>query len=216
MRYVAIAVIVVVLFLIWRITSVVRGARRRDARILAELAPLQDRLERKVALASDDVDSLARRPHLRGMLHQLLTAYGKADAFPGEFNTRLHHAETLLAYWMTHPNELQDPPETMERVDTISRRLGARDGEFLVFRYLMPPGHWAGGDWLLGLAGPFFEGDVPYADSAATAFAVATDKDGAVSPDAIVDRFIDIFEKKAGGWGGTATPESARSGQESR
>ena len=196
MRYLVNALVVVALRGVWRIASVVRGARRRDERILAELAPLRERLESKAAPAPEDVRGLARRPHLRGMLHQMLTAYGAADAFPAEFATRLHHAETLLAYWMTHPNELQDPPEALELVDTVTRRLGDRDGEFLVFRYRMPQGHWAGGDWLLGLAGPFFPDDVPYADSAATAFAVAADKDGTVSPETIVDRFIGRFEKK--------------------
>src|SRR5688572_18950225 len=138
-------------FAIWVLTSVSRGARRRDRRILDVLEPLGRKLQRKEPVDVAEIRALAEMPHVRGMLHALLEHYAMRSAFPEGFNSRQHHAESMLVYWMMHPNELQDPPARLEPVESVPRRIGGRDAEFLVFRYQMAPGHWAGTDWLLGL-----------------------------------------------------------------
>jgi hypothetical protein len=210
MRYIAYAglalLFLMVAFVVWRITSVARGARRRDQRILQRLEPVGRRLEQNAPLDADEIRRLAARPEARGMLHELLRQFGQAGAFPEEQKTRQAHAEAMLAYWMMHPNELQDAPAAIELVEAVSRKVGQRDGELFVFRYRMPDGHWAGSDWLLGVAGPFFPGDVPYSDtSVATAWALASDKDGTVAPGVLVDRFIQLAERTAGGRAGSKT-----------
>jgi hypothetical protein len=207
MRYVLYAglalLLLMVAVVVWRITSVARGARQRDRRILDLLEPVGRRLEQKAPLDADEIRTLAARPEARGMLYQLLQHFGQAAAFPEERKTRQAYAEAMLVYWMMHPNELQDPPASIELVEVVSRTLGQHEGEFLVFRYRMPDGHWAGGDWLLGVAGPFFPDDVPYSDkSVATAYSLASDKAGAVAPGVIVDRFIQLVEQTTGGWPG--------------
>jgi hypothetical protein len=59
----------------------------------------------------------------------------------------------------------------------------------------MPPGHWAGPDWLLGLAGPFSANDVPYS-GVASAFSRASDKFGTVEPGGLVDWFVEMVTSK--------------------
>jgi hypothetical protein len=199
MRYVIAAILLIAAFVVWRILSVARGARLRDERILKELQPLAGQLSRKEAPGPDAVRALAAKPHLRTVLYRLLEGAGFPDLFPAELKTRRHHAESLLAYWMMHPNELQDPPESLDLEDTVVKTIGTREAEFFVFRYRMPPGHWAGTEWLLGVAGPFFKEDQPYSDVVASGFSLASDRHGHIEPGVIVHRFIQMFEKR-GGW----------------
>jgi hypothetical protein len=194
LRYLAYAGIVALLLLAvlaWLMSSFARGRRRRDRRILELLAPVGRRLERSEPVDPAEVRALAAMPLARGMLYQLLKHFGRVADFPEELMTRRHHAESMLVYWMMHPNELDDPPAEIELAETISRPVGDREGEFLVFRYRMPEGHWASSDWLLGVAGPFFPNDIPYADDEAGAYTVCTDKAAAVTPDEIVERFAE-------------------------
>ena len=197
MRYLAyagIAAVLLIAVLAWLASSVARGARRRDRRILDLVAPVGRRLERNEPLDEGEVRALAALPQARGMLYQLLRHFGRVADFPEEFKTRRHHAESMLVYWMMHPNELRDPPAEIELVETIRRPVGEREGEYLVFRYRMPEGHWASTDWLLGVAGPFFSGDVPYADDTAGAYTLCTDTAATATPSEIVDRFAERYE----------------------
>lgn len=205
--YAGLAAVLLVAVLAWLASSVARGAKRRDRRILELVAPVGRRLERNEPLDGAEVRALAALPQARGMLYQLLRHFGRVADFPEEFKTRRHHAESMLVYWMMHPNELRDPPAEIDLVETIGRRIGDRDGDFLVFRYRMPEGHWASTDWILGVTGPFFAGDVPYGDDAAGAYTVFSDQAGTVTPDVLVDRFVRQYERRDGrGTGETRIP----------
>ena len=188
MTTLAVIVGAILLFFVWRVTSVGRGARKRDERILKELDGIGAKLERGEA-DHEAVRRLAARPHLRGHLRMALAALGQAELFPRELDTREREAEWVLAYWLMHPNELQDPPEAMELVEIITRPFNGRDVDFFTFRYRMPPGHWAGTEWLLGLSGPFAPGDAPY-EAAAGGFALASERADSTSSQVIVDRYI--------------------------
>jgi hypothetical protein len=93
-----------------------------------------------------------------------------------------------------HPNEVQDPPEEIALVETVERdRDGAR-ARFLVYRYMMAPGHWAAKDgWLLGLAGPFVDSGPAYS---ATAFSRCDDVYGELRPAELVDWYVDMLTRK--------------------
>ncbi len=95
-----------------------------------------------------------------------------------------------------HPNELQDAPSEIQVVEEVDRDLQGERGKFLVFRYRMPAGHWAEKDgWLVGLAGPFFDKDVPYSGLAG-AFSRCGDKFGEVKPLELIDWYIGIVTRK--------------------
>jgi hypothetical protein len=98
---------------------------------------------------------------------------------------------------MMHPNELQDSPEEIETIASVTRPIGSRDAEFVVLRYRMREGHWAGNEWLLGLAGPFFPDAAPY-ENEAGGFSRADDKEGAVSPEELVDWYVGVLDAKFG------------------
>jgi hypothetical protein len=187
----------IIAFIWWRYTSVGRGARQVDEIVEKELEPLERVLvfkERPVT--GEEVAALARKPQLRPMLYGLLKHYERLDLFPREYTTQEAQAAGQLAYWMMHPNELEDAPKEMELVESITRQVKGIEVRFFVFRYRMAEGHWAAKDgWLLGVAGPYPEDEVPYSGLAG-AFSRCADKYGEVKPSELVDWFIGMFGPK--------------------
>ena len=190
-------------FFVWRLTSVTRGARKRDAKLAEILHPISQKLADKETVTKEEIAVLSRLPQYRPMLYDMLKHFDRLDLFPEAGLTMTAQGEGVLAYWMMHPNELQDAPETMELVEVLDRDLAGMlqgifngtIGKFLVFRYRMPQGHWAGSDWLLGLAGPFIEKNLPYS-AIVSAFSRCGDKFGEVAPTELVDWYIGIMTRK--------------------
>jgi hypothetical protein len=176
-------------WVVWRLGSVRRGARQRDARILRELADIEAALQSNREVPAADITPLAARPHLRRLLFGMLRQYEKAELFPEEHLSRRSQAEAALVYWLMHPNELQDAPADLQHLVTLSRDVQGKEAEFEVFRYKMPVGHWAGSEWILGIAGPFFAGDSPYA-GVATGWSVASETEGRSTPESVLDGYL--------------------------
>jgi hypothetical protein len=143
-----------------------------------------------------DVEELAARPEIRFVLYAVLRQMGRADLLPTRFNSSIEQGESALAYWMMHPNELQDAPEMIEFIETIRRTANGREAEFHVYRYKMAPGHWAAKDgWLLGLAGPMSSDGEPYAEMPG-AFSRVSDIEGKVTPADLVDWYVAMLRGK--------------------
>ena len=180
-------------FVVWRYTSVRRGARAREEALLKRLDPIGQRLEKKAEIRPEEIHHLAASPELRYFLYQILTTFGRPQLFPGQYLSQEAQAQSALTYWLLHPNELQAAPTVSELVEKVERQVSGRAGTFYVFRYKMPAGHWAGPDWLLGLAGPFFPDDLPY-HKLAGAFSRAGDKATKVSPPELVDWYLGVLK----------------------
>jgi hypothetical protein len=183
----------VVAFFVRQYLSVRRGIRARDKALYQQLVPLAVALEDGAAVDESEIARLAAVAELRGPLYRLLASHNRQSLFPERFVNREAEAIGVLTHWMLHPHELQAAPETIEPVATLTRSVGGRQGEFRVFRYRMPSGHWAGREWLLGLAGPFFDGEEPY-HSIAGGFSRVSDVHGKVAPDALVDWYAALVE----------------------
>lgn len=182
-------------FIWWRYTSVRRGARKRDEKILLLLDPISERLSRKEVVTESEIRDLAGQRHVRVLLFQMLSYFGATDLFPEELLDAGAQAEALLAYWMMHPNELQEPPEQLEREAVVRRVIHGHEAQFYVLRFRMRSGHWAGSDWLLGVAGPFFDAVAPFAGPAG-AFSRLVDKAGVVTADDLVDWYVGMMLRK--------------------
>jgi hypothetical protein len=182
-------------FVFWRYTSVRRGAEKRDALLLTRLDPIAAKFERKERVTPDEINALAKVPELRNMLYTLLSHYQRTDLFSTEYLSHQAEAEAALVHWMLHPNELQAAPSAIELVEVVQREAKGRQGEFFVFRYKMPNGHWAGPDWMLGLAGPLYADDKPY-ENIVGSFSRAGDVAGNVAPAELVDWYVGMMTKK--------------------
>ena len=182
----------------WRYTSVARGAKQRDNALLERLDFLSERFESGAAVTELEVESLASSSELRGMLYALLAHYKRLNLFPRRFLSELAQAESTLTYWMLHPNELQAVPEEIVLQEKVERDWFGKSGTFYVFRFRMPEGHWDGREWQLGLAGPYFPDDKPYAAQAAGGFVRAGDSVGKISPAELVDWYVGVWKQKRG------------------
>lgn len=188
--------VAVALFLWWRYTSVARGARARDEKLLQLLDPIEEKLANREDVGANEVEALAAKAHLRPMLFAMLKEFERLDLFPEGQKSVQSQAEAILAYWLMHPNELQDVPEEMRLAEKVCREIDGEQADFYVFRYKMSDGHWAAKDgWLLGLAGPFLDKDVPYSGHP-VAFSRCGDKHGEVTPSELVDWFMDMVQRK--------------------
>jgi hypothetical protein len=183
-----------VLFIIWRLLSVPMGAKKRDAKITQLLDPALRKLQSGEGVSREEVEQLATHPHARPMLYKMLEHFEYTHVFPEKYLDRTSQAQAELCHWMLHPNELQDVPEAIELLETITKPIPEKgDGEYLVFKYKMPAGHWAEKDgWLLGVAGPYLADDKPFA-GIATAFSRCSDKLGEAKPEDLVDWFYGMY-----------------------
>ena len=195
---VLIGVSAVVAFVAWRYTSVARGARKRDEALLKRLDPLAARFDAKQVVTAGDISTLARDPEVRPMLYALLKHYERVDLFPVELLRKERQAEAVLAHWLQHPNELQAAPEAVEYVETVRHAYANGVAEFFVCRYRMPAGHWAGTEWLLGVAGPFFAEEKPY-ESVAGGFSRVGDVFGKADAQELVRWYAAMHERRFGG-----------------
>jgi hypothetical protein len=181
-------------FICWRYTSVARGARERDKKILPLLDPLEEKLAAGEEPTSQEIESLASNPAARSFVYQILKYFERLELFPEDYRKEIAQAEAKLVYWLMHPNELQDAPEEIELVETVNRNIEGRECRFYVFRYRMRSGHWAGDGWLLGLSGPFLDNEPPYSGIAG-AFSRSGDKYGKVQPGELVDWFVGMVSE---------------------
>jgi hypothetical protein len=190
----AVVVIALVAFVVWRYTSVSRGANARDRALLQRLDPLAARFESTDKVTAEEVEKFGASPELRPMLYAMLTHYQVTELFPPAYLSQQAQAESTLVYWMLHPNELQAAPASIELLEKVERQFAGRAATFYVFQYRMPEGHWAGTQWSLGLAGPFTADDKPY-QAAAGGFSRGEDKPGKVAPAELVDWYIGILNR---------------------
>jgi len=105
----------------------------------------------------------------RNMLYNHLREIGKPELYPREYLNQEAFAESELVAWLSHPTELGRPPAEIAMEEVVSKPEdppgdGALD--FYIFRFLprMSDGT-PHKEWLLGVAGPYFQADCPTTES---------------------------------------------------
>lgn len=193
---IAVIAVVVVAFIIWRWTSVGRGAQQRDKKLIARFDPIGKKIDAGETISLQEIEALAERPENRYMLFAMLRHMNKSDLLPTKYSSSVSQGESALAYWLMHPNELQDAPEEIKVIETVRKPVNGQEADFHVYRYRMPAGHWAAKNgWLLGLAGPMIIGSEPYADMPG-AFSRAGDIEGNVKPSELIDWYVGMMRQK--------------------
>lgn len=189
-------VLLIFVFIFWRLTSVGRGARKRDEKLLLRIDPVAEKISKYESVSQEEINALAAHPENRIMLFAMLRELGKPELLPQVYSSTIAQGESALVYWMMHPNELQDAPEIIEHIDTQQRQVDAMEADFHVYRYKMAEGHWAAKDgWGLGVAGPFIGNAEPYTELPG-AFSRAGDVEGMVTPADLIDWYVGMLRQK--------------------
>ena len=170
--------------------------RERDEKLLIRLDPLGEKIDKGQTVSPQEIEALAARPEIRFMLFAMLRDMKQPELLPTKYSSSEAQGESALAYWMMHPNELQEAPEAIELVEIVKTPINGQEADFHVYRYKMPTGHWAAKDgWILGLAGPMKRGIEPYSQMPG-AFSRAGDRYGSVKPAELVDWYVGMLRQK--------------------
>lgn len=175
---VGLVVALVVLAVLALFVNLALASRRQERKLRERLGEVGNALDAGRTPDAAAVRRLAAQPDLRNALHGLLAAHGHAALFPAEFRTRPRFAEGQLAYWLSHPNELQQCPDeiALAEVVTLPSDAPGTPGtpalDYYLFRFrTSPPNFAADRGWMAGVCGPFPHGSTtPPAPSAAGAF----------------------------------------------
>jgi hypothetical protein len=155
-----VAVVVILFILGW--ANAIRASVARDRKLDAMVQPALDAVLENRPEGRDMVMELARVPAVRNHLFARLRGDGKEDLFPADFRAIELVAESDLARWLMHQNELGAAPSEMELVRKIPIREQEKSGSVFLFRFRTGPSHWASKNgWMAGVAGPYWEYDEP-------------------------------------------------------
>lgn len=140
--------------------NAIRASGVRNRQLDKMVQPAVDAAGKNLPAARELVAELAKHPGVRNHLFRKLKEIGSADIFPEHYRAIEKIAESDLARWLMHPNELRAVPDEMELVRAISVREEEKSGSVFLFRFRMNAPHWAAENgWMAGVAGPYWEGD---------------------------------------------------------
>ncbi len=134
-EFIVLIIVVVIGFIIWRWTSVGRGARQRDEILLKQLDPIGIRIDNGEEVTLQEIEAIAERPEIRYMLINALRQMKREDLVPNKYLSTIDQGTSALAYWMMHPNELGDAPEQIDFIETVERQVDGKAQLFHVYRF---------------------------------------------------------------------------------
>lgn len=140
--------------------NAIRASGVRNRKLEAMVRPALEAARENRPNAVDMIKDLAETPATRNHLFACLKEMGKPELFPSAFRAIEKVAESDLARWLMHPNELGAEPFEMELVRKISVQDDAHSGSVFLFRFRTDRTHWAAKyGWMAGIAGPYWDGD---------------------------------------------------------
>src|SRR6185295_5912199 len=101
--------------LVW--LNAIRASVARDNKLDKLIRPAIEAVRENRPFAADKVAELAEIPVIRNHLFARLKGMGKADIFPVACRSVEKVAESDLASWLMHPNELGVAPSHMQLVE---------------------------------------------------------------------------------------------------
>jgi len=154
-----------VLFIVYRLIAFRKASIKTSRERFERIRPLYEMLENGQALTETDVYDYAKNLLTRETTYRLLQEHSKTGLFPAAFFTIEKGAESNLANWLTFPTELDSCPDEMEHVKKVSLDFDGKNNfiHYHVFKFRIDEPHWAAKDnWMLGVAGPYFDDSNPY------------------------------------------------------
>lgn len=140
--------------------NAIRASAARNRQLDKMVQPAVDAANKNLPDARELVAEFAKNPGTRNHLFSKLKTTGRTELFPNQYRTIEKIAESDLARWLMHPNELRAVPDEMELVRAISVQEEDKSGNVFLYRFRTNPPHRASdNDWMAGVAGPYWEDD---------------------------------------------------------
>ena len=138
------------------------NAVRATGSVLSKLdgliGPAKEAIQSNSESATQTIYDIAKVPETRNHLYHWLKENGKEGLFPKEFGNLEKFAESDLAKWLMHPNELRTPPDKIELVKIIDVQQENKTGTYFLFKFCVKDDHWASEKgWMAGAAGPYWD-----------------------------------------------------------
>lgn len=155
--------LIVVGFVLLIINQMIGTVRQRK-KLWDKLSPVLKPLHANQTPDPREVRRLAMNLETRAPLWHALVEAGHPEHFPNDIVNRAAYAESDLAVWLAHPNELKSIPDEMQLAQTVTIDT-AEVGpvEYYCFKFRTTPPHWAAKyGWIAGISGPYLPGsDLP-------------------------------------------------------
>jgi hypothetical protein len=149
--------------------NAIRASVARDRKLDDLIRPAIDAVRENRPVAQETVTELAGVAATRNHLFARLKAMGRADIFPAAYRSIEKVAESDLARWLMHPNELGAAPSDMELVRGIDVREQEKSGRVFLFRFRADASNWASNHgWMAGVAGPYWDNAEPLGTASGT------------------------------------------------
>ncbi|AYL98133.1 hypothetical protein [Mucilaginibacter celer] len=157
-------IVFIVAFAAFRLFDVKKKKQKLELERSARILPLYNKTESRAGLTAEDVLPFAQNPLTRYDTFLYLKELMLLDLFPEEYFTLIKGAESSLAVWLEFPTELDACPDEIEHVKRVTIDFDGRNNfiHYEVFKYRVYAPHWANGNWILGVVGPFFDDSQPY------------------------------------------------------
>ncbi len=161
------------LFIAGWINSILASVMR-NYKLEKLISPAIEAVQGNLPSAKDLVMEFAEIPVTRNHLFSRLTEMGRADLFPALDREIDKIAESELACWLMHKNELGSAPAAIEFVRAMPISEPGRSGKIFLFRFRAPSLHWAEDrGWMAGIVGPYWD-NAESVDSSSWAFSELT------------------------------------------
>ena len=168
--------------------NAIRASWVRNSKLAKLIRPAIEAAQQNRPFAEDKIRQLAELPEARNMLFAELKEIGRAELFPTDYLSIEKVAESDLAHWLMHPNELGAAPSGMELIRGITIQEEEKRGTVFLFRFRAEPSTWASErGWMAGVAGPYWDNVGP-PHSAAWTFSELTPFD-----EMTVDQHVDFL-----------------------
>ncbi len=179
---IAIPVVLVVGFIVYRLVKVTGQNRKLSAERLRRIEPLIDALESGRGLDEEQVRPFANNLATRWTTIDLLKERGLLELLPADASIEWA-AEGNLAQWLEFPTELDAIPDEIEHVKRVSIDVDDKKVHYHVFKYRVDEPHWAASiGWMLGVVGPYSD-DSNYFDWPTATFSRVSSKFDEVTPE---------------------------------
>jgi hypothetical protein len=181
---IALALIGVAAFVVYRLRSVQLAGQEELQRRFKRIQPLFTKIVNEEPLKQEDVYPYAANILTREATYSLLKDHDLVHLFPDEYLSQEQAGASYLANWLELPSELDACPDEVEFVKRIS--VGGETEpvtHYDVYKYRINAPHpLSGNGWMIGIAGPCYEGAGPY-DQPRTSFNRVNRKFDSVSPE---------------------------------